>query len=101
MSHDWVCAAGASYAGAAVIGAAAISASVGALPPRPRGARVRCRAAFTLRSRLDLRDEYIDRFSTDLCRSTKKTEMIPISATAGPAKMYMGIGADYRRSVHM
>jgi hypothetical protein len=39
-----------------------------------------------LRSIWDRRDEYIDRFSTDLWRSTKKTEMMPMSATAGPAR---------------
>jgi hypothetical protein len=32
------------------------------------------------------RDEYIERFSTDLWRITKTTATIPITATAGPMK---------------
>jgi len=57
--------AGASYTGAAGA-AAAISAEVGARPERPRGASVRDRAALTLCSIWERRDEYIDRFSVDL-----------------------------------
>jgi uncharacterized protein len=41
--------------------------------------------------------EYIERFSTDLRRSTKKTATMPTIATSGPARRY-AIGADYRGS---
>jgi hypothetical protein len=55
---------------------------------------VRCRAARTLCSICERRAEYIDRFSTDFRRSTKKTDTMPTSATRGPAIRY-AIGADY------
>jgi hypothetical protein len=42
------------------------------------------------------RDEYIDRFSVDLCRITNMMARMPIRATAGPASRYGDIGADYR-----
>ena len=52
----------------------------------PCGVRVRCRAARTLCSICDLRAEYIERFSTDLRRNTKKTATMPMIATIGPAR---------------
>jgi hypothetical protein len=39
-----------------------------------------------LRSRFARRDEYIERVCTDLCRMTKKTATMPITATNGPTK---------------
>src|SRR2546423_6046851 len=63
----------------------------------PLGVMVRCRAARTLCSICDRRAEYIERFSTDFLRKTKKTAMMPINATKGPARRY-GIGADYQGS---
>jgi uncharacterized protein YqeY len=62
------------------------------------GARVRWRAALTLCSSADRREEYIERFSTDLWRITKTTATTPMMATAGPIRR--SIGADYRRSVN-
>ena len=50
------------------------------------GPSVRVRAARTLRSMFDRRDEYIERVCTDLCRMTKKTAAMPITATTGPTK---------------
>jgi hypothetical protein len=52
---------------------------------RPRPASVRWRAARTLCSIWVRRAEYIDRFSTDFLRRTKKTATIPTRATRGPA----------------
>jgi len=68
---------------------------------RPWGARVRWRAARTLCSICERRAEYIERLSTDFRRRTKKTAITPISAAAGPMIRATGIGADYRRSVHV
>ena len=73
----------------------------GALSALECGVSVRWRAARTLCSICDRRAEYIERFSTDLRRRTKKMDMIPINATAGPTTSAIGIGADYRRSVHV
>jgi hypothetical protein len=49
--------------------------------------RVRWRAARTLCSIWERRAEYIERFSTDLRRSTKNTATMPTIATKGPATM--------------
>ncbi len=67
----------------------------------PWGARVRWRAARTLCSICERRAEYIDRLSTDFRRRTKKIAITPTNAAAGPMIKAIGIGADYRRSVHM
>src|SRR5207248_700013 len=53
----------------------------------------------TLCSICERRAEYIERFSTDLRRSTKKTAAMPMTATSGPARK--SIGADYQGSVPM
>jgi hypothetical protein len=61
------------------------------------GARVRWRAARTLRSICPRRAEYIDLSWTLLWRITKNTEMMPITTTSGPAAISTRatIGADY------
>jgi hypothetical protein len=64
-SHACLGATGAWNTGAAGA-AAAISSAVGARPERPWGASVRDRAALTLCSMRERREEYIDRFSVDL-----------------------------------
>jgi uncharacterized protein len=70
----------------------------GSLPSCFSGPSVRVRAARTLRSRFDRRDEYIERVCTDLCRMTKKTDTMPITATNGPTKNSGDIGGpDYGR----
>jgi uncharacterized protein YqeY len=56
------------------------------LPSCFSGPSVRVRAARTLRSRFDRRDEYIERVCTDLCRMTNMTATMPITATNGPTK---------------
>jgi hypothetical protein len=43
----------------------------------------------------------MERFSTDFRRSTKKIAAMPTTATNGPTSKIQGIGADYRRSVHV
>ena len=53
---------------------------------RPCGAMVRCLAARTLCSICERLAEYIERLSTDLRRSTKKTATMPTIATSGPAR---------------
>jgi hypothetical protein len=67
----------------------------------PAGVSVRWRAARTLCSICERRAEYIERLSTDFRRSTKKIATRPITAANGPTRKATGIGADYRRSVHM
>lgn len=67
----------------------------------PCGVSVRWRAARTLCSICERRAEYIERFSTDFRRRTKKTATMPSTATNGPTSKSTGIGADYRRSVHV
>jgi hypothetical protein len=67
----------------------------------PWGVRVRWRAARTLCSICERRAEYIERLSTDFRRSTKKIAITPTRAAAGPTIRAIGIGADYRRSVHV
>jgi hypothetical protein len=62
---------------------------------------VRALADLTLRSIWERRDEYIERCWTERCRMTKTIAMMPMTAAAGPTIRYMGIGADYRRSVHV
>jgi len=47
------------------------------------------------------RAEYIERLSTDFRRKTKKIARTPSKAAAGPTIRAIGIGADYRRSVHV
>jgi hypothetical protein len=69
--------------------------------PRPAGVRVRERAARTLCSICERRAEYIERLSTDFRRNTKKIATMPIRAANGPTSKATGIGADYRRSVHV
>jgi len=60
------------------------------------GASVRWRAARTLRSICPRRAEYIDFSWTLLWRMTKNTEMMPTTATSGPAAIAIRpIGADY------
>ena len=49
---------------------------------------MRWRAARTLCSIWERRAEYMERFSTDLRRSTKKTATMPTIATRGPARRY-------------
>ncbi len=63
---------------------AAISALVDCFWPRPRGASVRARAAWTLRSICPRRDEYIDFFCVARPRMTKNTATTPMIAAAGP-----------------
>jgi len=67
--------------------AAAISAEVGDFCERPRGASVRARAAWTLRSIWPRREEYIDFFWVERFLMTKKMATMPMSAAAGPTKM--------------
>jgi hypothetical protein len=67
----------------------------------PCGVSVRWRAARTLCSICERRAEYIERLSTDFRRRTKKTATMPTTATNGPMSKITGIGADYRRSVHV
>jgi len=67
----------------------------------PCGASVRWRAARTLCSIWERREEYMERLSTDFRRSTKKMATTPTMAANGPTSKATDIGADYRRSVHM
>src|SRR5207302_1261812 len=90
VSWTWVAANGDSAAGTGWEG----------FSERPCGAMVRCLAARTLCSICERLAEYIERLSTDLRRSTKKTATMPTIATSGPARRY-AIGADYRGSVHV
>ena len=82
-------------------GAGAAAGGSSTFSDRPWGARVRCRAARTLCSIAERRAEYIERLSTDLRRRTKKIATTPTRAASGPTIRAMGIGADYRRSVHV
>jgi hypothetical protein len=82
------------------VGATAGGAS-GCFSAFPCGAIERARAARTLCSIWERLAEYIERLSTALRRKTKKIATMPTNAASGPTIKATGIGADYRRSVHV
>jgi hypothetical protein len=92
---------GGAGAGAKIDVGATSGGASGAFSALDWGVSVRERAARTLCSICERLAEYIERLSTDFRRSTKKIATTPIRAANGPTSSAIGIGADYRRSVHV
>jgi hypothetical protein len=92
---------GGAGAGAKIDVGATSGGASGAFSALDWGVSVRWRAARTLCSIWERLAEYIERLSTDFLRSTKKIATTPMRAANGPTSRAIGIGADYRRSVHV